>query len=118
MTFAQVAESVCRLAQLEALIDHGLDLPGSRAAPPGAEILPLDLRDEELDCLAPAQRRQPRSDQVRQGSEPPFDGNFAPTTTIVASGVSTRLNSRNGRLPAMSSISSWRSLRCVKSSWL
>ena len=49
---------------------------------------------------------------------PLFDGNLAPTMTTVASGVSTRLNFLNGRLPAMSSITSWRSLRRVKSSWL
>ena len=47
---------------------------------------------------------------------PLFDGNFAPTTTTVASGVNTRLNFLNGWLPAMSIIRSWRSLRRVKSS--
>ena len=39
-----------------------------------------------------------------------------PITTSVASGVNARLHARNERLPAMSSIRSWRSPSFVKSS--
>ena len=74
VALAEVAESVGRLAQLVAPVDDRLDLSRSRSAHAGAEIVLLDLRDEELDLLAPDHRGEPCSEHVDSGPMPSFDG--------------------------------------------